>query len=120
MRPIITKVIAILLVVAAFYGAKAIIGNKKKNVPKSITNIPTAYVTPALNKIVPVSITESGRLTAKHKIDLYAEVQGVMQPTSKEFKPGTPFQKGEVLVQIKNDDYRANLQAQKSLSLIHI
>jgi multidrug efflux pump subunit AcrA (membrane-fusion protein) len=115
MRSIITRVIAILLVVGAIYGAKAIIGNKKKNIPKSISNIPTAYVTPALNKIVPVSITESGRLTAKHKIDLYAEVQGVMQPTSKEFKPGTTFQKGEILVQIKNDDYRANLQAQKSV-----
>lgn len=115
MRPIITKIIAILVVVGAIYGAKALTNSKKKKAPKAVQNTPTAYVSPVSNQIIPISINESGRLTAKHQIDLYAEVQGVMQPTAKEFKPGTRFQKGEVLVQIKNDDYRANLQAQKSV-----
>lgn len=99
----------------AIYGAKGLTNSKKKNTPKSVRNTPTAYVATVSNHIIPISIQESGRLTAKRQIDLYAEVQGVMLPTSKEFKPGTRFQKGEVLVQIKNDDNRANLQAQKSV-----
>ena len=37
-----------------------------------------------------------------------------MQPSQKEFKPGARYNKGEVLVRIKSDDYYANLQAQKS------
>lgn len=115
MRPYITQGLAILIVVGAFFGAKQIIASKKKIEKKSVTSIPTAIVQSAKNKIVPVSITESGRIVAKQRIDLYAEVQGVMEVTSKEFKPGARFKKGEVLVKIKNDDYIANLQAQKSV-----
>lgn len=114
MRPYITKLIAILLVVGAVFGAKAIKDSKQKNKPKTTVNTPTAFVIPAQNKIVPVSIIESGRLSAKYKVDLYSEVQGIMETTSKEFKPGATFRKGQTLVKIKSDDFFANLQAQKS------
>jgi multidrug efflux pump subunit AcrA (membrane-fusion protein) len=115
MRPYITKLIAILLVAGAFFGAKAIIGNKKKNKPKVTVNAPTAFVVNAKNESIPVNVKETGRLSAKYKVDLYAEVQGIMQASNKEFKAGTSFNKGENLVQIKSDDFYANLQAQKSV-----
>jgi hypothetical protein len=38
-----------------------------------------------------------------------------MERTSKEFKPGTSFKKGETIVKIRSDDFYANLQAQKSV-----
>lgn len=114
MSKYITKIIAVLLITGSFYGAKQIIASKEKKKPVNNVNIPTATIIRAVNNIVPVSINESGLLSAKYKIDLFAEVQGVMQPTRKEFKPGATFKKGEVLVKIKSDDYYANLQAQKS------
>ena len=115
MRPYITKIIAVLVLVGAFYGFNALKGSKKKNKPQITTTIPTAFIASATNKSVPVNIIESGRLSARYKIDLFAEVQGVMETTTKEFKPGAKFKKGEVLVKIKSDDYYANLQAQKSV-----
>ena len=115
MRPYITRIIALLVIIGAFYGKKLIEDSKEKKKPVSTVNIPTAQIQFAKNEIVPVSITESGLLSAKYKIDLFAEVQGVMQVTPKEFKPGAKFKKGEVLVKIKSDDYYANLQAQKSV-----
>ena len=115
MRPYITKLIALLLVAGAFFGAKKIISNKKKNKPKVTVNTPTAFVVKAQNKSIPINIKETGVLSAKYKVDLFAEVQGVMHPTNKEFKTGTSFNKGEILVKIKSDDYYANLQAQKSV-----
>jgi multidrug efflux pump subunit AcrA (membrane-fusion protein) len=115
MRPYITKLIAILLVVGAVFGAKTIISNKKKNKPKTTINIPTAFVVKAQNKIIPINIEETGRLSAKYKVDLYSEVQGIMHNTNKEFKVGNSFNKNDVLVKIKSDDYYANLQAQKSV-----
>ncbi len=115
MRPYITKIIAIIVLIGAVYGYKALKASKKKNKPQITTTIPTAFITTATNKSVPVNIIESGRLSARYRIDLFAEVQGVMETTAKEFKPGARFKKGEVLVKIKSDDYYANLQAQKSV-----
>jgi membrane fusion protein (multidrug efflux system) len=115
MRPYITKILAVVILVGAFYGARLLTDSKKKTKPKLNTNIPTAIVTKAKNKVVPVSIIENGRLSAKYKIDLFAEVQGLMEVTPKEFKPGVTFKKGEVLVKVKSEDYFANLQAQKSV-----
>ncbi|MFT4753958.1 MAG: membrane fusion protein (multidrug efflux system) [Salibacteraceae bacterium] len=115
MRAYITRIIAILVVVGAVYGKKLIEGSKEKKKPVTTINTPTATITTAKNSIVPVNIIESGLLSAKYKIDLFSEVQGVMESTSKEFKPGATFKKGAVLVKIKSADYYANLQAQKSV-----
>lgn len=111
----VTKIIAVLLIAGSIFGAGKIIDSKEKKKPVNNENIPTASINIAKNSIVPVSIIESGLLSATYKIALFAEVQGVMQSTTKEFKPGATFSKGEVLVKIKSDDYYANLQAQKSV-----
>jgi len=117
MRPYITKILALLVLVGAFFAAGMIKDSKKKNKPKLTVNIPTAFISVANNKVVPVSIIENGRLSAKYKIDLFAEVQGLMEVSSKEFKPGATFKEGQVLVKINSEDYFANLQAQKSVLL---
>ena len=115
MRPYITKIIAVLIVVGAVFGAKALIDSKKKKKAITTVNLPAAFVLKAKNEIVPVSIIENGRISAKYKIDLYSEVQGLMEVSKKEFKPGAAYRKGEVLVKIKSEDFYANLQAQKSV-----
>ncbi|MGB0391377.1 MAG: efflux RND transporter periplasmic adaptor subunit [Salibacteraceae bacterium] len=114
MSKFVTVIITLAILIGAFFGAGLIAGSKKKNKPVNTVNIPSATIKIAKNTIIPVSIIESGLLSAKYKIDLFAEVQGVMQPSSKEFKPGSRYKKGEVLVKIKSDDHYANLQAQKS------
>lgn len=115
MRPYLTKLLAIMLLVGAVFGAKLITDSKTKNKPQTTFIVPTAFVALAQNESVPVSIIESGSLSAKNKIDLFAEVQGVMEATAMDFKPGAMFQKGDVLVKIVSDDFYANLQAQKSV-----
>jgi multidrug efflux pump subunit AcrA (membrane-fusion protein) len=37
-----------------------------------------------------------------------------MESTSKEFKPGNSYRRGELMIKIRDNDYSANLQAQKS------
>ena len=100
MRKFVTSLLAVVILVGAFYGAILIKDSKKKNKPKLSSNIPTAFVAVAQNEVVPVSIVENGRLSAKYKIDLFSEVQGLMKVNSKEFKPGVAFKKGEVLMRI--------------------
>ncbi len=111
----ISIVVGIILIIGAIYGAKKIIASKPQRKAKTDKAMSTAFVQTVKNGNVPINIVESGRLVAKNKMDLYAEVQGVMQVTNREFKPGSRFTKGEVLVKIRNNDYYANLQAQKSV-----
>lgn len=115
MRPYITRIIAVFIVIGAIYGAGLISDSKKKRKAVATVNLPAAYIIKAKNEIVPVSIIENGRISAKFKIDLFAEVQGLMEVSNKEFKPGAKYKKGEVLVNIKSEDFYANLQAQKSV-----
>jgi multidrug efflux pump subunit AcrA (membrane-fusion protein) len=56
----------------------------------------------------------SGMLKALDRVDVFAEVSGVLQPTGKRFKPGNRFERGETLILIDDTVYRNNLLAQKS------
>lgn len=114
MRKIISIVLGVLLLAGAVFLAKYLIDNKKKPKPTFDKIVKTVFVEEVENKEIPIIITTSGNLTAKHKIELYAEVQGVLKPSSKEFKAGTSYSKGESIIKINSDEFYANLQSQKS------
>jgi len=114
MRKYITIFIGLVLIAASAYIAQDLANSKKQRRPKNEKAKPTVFTEVVKNSQVAISVVESGRLLAKHRIELFAEVQGVMEATGKEFKPGVFYGKGEVIVSIRNDDFYANLQAQKS------
>ena len=114
MRKIISIALGVLLLVGALFVAKYLIDNKKRPKPKFDKIVKTVFVEEVNNREIPIIITTSGNLVAKHKIDLYAEVQGVLKASSKEFKAGTMYNKGESILKINSDEFYANLQSQKS------
>lgn len=114
MRKIIIAALGIVLIIIAFLLASYFIKNKNKPKPKFDKAIKTVTIDTVINKEIPIVITASGNLVAKNKIELYAEVQGIMQPTRKEFKAGTSYRKGEILLLINSDEFYASLQSQKS------
>jgi len=114
MRKLLSIVLGILLLVGAVFVAKYLIDNKKKPKPKFDKIVKTVFVEEVENKDIPIVITTSGNLTAKNKIDLFAEVQGVLKLSAKEFKAGTSYSKGENIIRINSDEFYANLQSQKS------
>ena len=114
MRKTVTILIGLILVAGSGYIAYDLSNREKKRRPKQEKVAPTVFIESVKNTSTPVSVLESGRLMAKHRIEVFSEVQGVMQPTNKEFKPGATYSKGEIVVSIRNDDFYANLQAQKS------
>ncbi|TYA69972.1 efflux RND transporter periplasmic adaptor subunit [Seonamhaeicola marinus] len=114
MRKIISIALGVLLIAGTIFVAKSMIDNKKKPKPKFNKVVKTVFVDKVVNKEIPIVITTSGNLIAKNKIDLYAEVQGVLKPSSKEFKPGSVYTKGEHIIRINSDEFYANLQSQKS------
>jgi len=114
MRKIISIILGVALIVGAIFISKRFIDNKKKPKPTFSKIVKTVFVLEAENKEIPVIITTSGNLSAKHKIELFSEVQGVLKSSAKDFKAGTEYEKGETLIRISSDEFYANLQSQKS------
>lgn len=113
MRKIILSVLGVLLIVGAVFLAKTMIANKQKPKPKFNKIVKTVFVKEVQNKNIPIAIIANGNLLAKNRIELFSEVQGVLQ-TPKVFKPGTTYAKGETLLSINKDEFKASLQSQKS------
>jgi multidrug efflux pump subunit AcrA (membrane-fusion protein) len=114
MRKNISIAIGILLLIIAYFVVKyMILSNQKQPLPPKST-VSSVFVQTVQNKDVPIQISASGNIVAKNKIELYSEVQGVLVPLNKEFKPGTSYSKGETILRIDNQEHLANLQAQKS------
>jgi len=74
-------------------------------------------VTTVKNGTVFRTVSMSGKLEAVRKIELYAEVSGVFVDASRPFRAGNAFDRGEVLVRIKDDVYRSTVLAERSALL---
>lgn len=114
MRKIITSVLGLALLVVAFLGAKSLMSGKPQAATPPKKNITAVFTDTVHNSSIPIVITSSGNLVARNKVELFAEVQGVFEKSAHLFKPGTFYQKGELLLRINSDEHRANLKAQKS------
>jgi membrane fusion protein (multidrug efflux system) len=66
------------------------------------------------NADVPVEVHIDGKLNALNKIELYAEVNGVLRKMSKQFDEGIRYRKGETLLSLENSEATAAYLATQS------
>ena len=66
------------------------------------------------NGAVQFQLPVYGKLLAHDRIQIYAEVNGILQETGKKFLEGVSYAKGELLMRIDNTEAMANLMAQRS------
>lgn len=114
MRKYLSILFGVILLAVAVMISKKIIDNKKKPKPTFAKIVKTVFVSNVQNTTIPVVITANGNLIAQHKMQLFAEVQGVLKATSKEFKAGTSYANGETILDINDEEFLANIQSQKS------
>jgi len=114
MRKIILAILGVLLVAAAVFFGNRLVEKNQKPKPTFKRQIKTVFVEKVQNTDVPIVLSASGNLTAKNKIAIFSEVQGVLKPAIKAFKAGTYFDKNEILLSINSDEFYASLQSQKS------
>lgn len=114
MRKFILFGIGIVIILGALLGAYIIIKNSTKPEPKIDKVIKTVFVESVKNGTVPITIPTNGNLVAKNRLELYAEVQGVFQNSSHDFKAGQAYKKGETLLRINSNEYYASVQSAKS------
>ncbi len=114
MKKYITIIVAAVLIAFSFLLSNKLKNRKRPVMAARAHTAPLAYTTSVENKNMPVTIPASGSLVAKNKIKLYSEVQGVLEITSKEFKPGVWFAKGDLVYKLNSDEFYTSLLAQKS------
>lgn len=114
MRKIITSILGILIVVGAVFWSKKISNQKQTPRPKAEKLITSVFTQTVENTSTPITISTSGNLMAKNRIELFAEVQGVFESTGRDFLPGEYYKKGATLIKINSQEHRANLRSLKS------
>lgn len=102
------------MLAASIFVARRLIDNKKGVKPEVAKAIASVYVDTVSNTTIPIVVPAHGNLTAVNKVELYAEVQGVFLRSSKAFKAGQMYRKGDILLEIDAAEYKASLVAQKS------
>jgi len=113
-RRIILFIIGALLIIGAFFGASAIVKSKKRERPKAEKVVKTVFAEIVHNSTIPITIEANGTLTAKNRLELFAEVQGVFRSSTRDFKAGQDYLRGETLLSIDASEYYASVQAAKS------
>ncbi|MEZ4848898.1 MAG: HlyD family efflux transporter periplasmic adaptor subunit [Bacteroidia bacterium] len=114
-RKIVLAVIGVGLIVVAILVARNTISNRKEWRPNSAGKLVTGvFVEKVKNTSSEITITTSGNLRAKNRLELYSEVQGIFNHSSHPFKPGTWYRKGEILLKVDDKEEVIALKAQKS------
>lgn len=113
-RKIILSALGILIIVAAVFGARAIVDSNVKEAPSQDKIVKTVFVDTVQNDTVPIVVPANGRVTALQKLELFSEVQGIFQNSSKPFKAGQKYQRGQVLLDINSAEFAASVRAAKS------
>lgn len=114
MRKIILSVVGVLLIVGAYFASNLIANNKKEKRPVPEKIVKTVFIDTVKNSTIQIVIPANGSLSAKRRLELYSEVQGVFKTGGKLFKPGQKYRQGETLIRIDASEYYASVQSSKS------
>ncbi len=113
-RKITLSALGVLLIVAAVFGAKAIIDSKEQPEANVRKTVKTVFVDTIQNSTISINIPANGNLVAKQRVELYAEVQGVFRYSAKPFRTGQTYNRGQTLLKIDAAEYQASVQSAKS------
>ncbi|MCB0688314.1 MAG: HlyD family efflux transporter periplasmic adaptor subunit, partial [Saprospiraceae bacterium] len=114
MRKTILFILGLIIIGGAVFISKKIIENKQIPAPREKKIITSVFTQPVTNASIPVTVSTNGLLTAKYRLELYSEVQGVFNESATDFKPGAYYSENSILLKINSDEHQATLRAQKS------
>lgn len=114
MRKVITSILGLLMIFGAVMVARQLAASRNQPKPVESKVVLPVSVETVQNSSTPITLKTSGNLVAKNKVDLYSEVSGIFKSSTREYKPGSPYRKGQTLLLIDSEEFKANIKAQKS------
>lgn len=113
-RKIILSILGLLIIAGAFALSQYLADMKEEPVPVEQKKVNSVFAQTVKNTSTPITLTANGSLMARDRVDLFSEVQGIFEKSANAFKPGSYFSKGQTLLHINSDEFRANIRAQKA------
>lgn len=114
MRRTILVIIGSLFLGGSFYLAYYLVNKPKiDNTNKKNLFKPVA-VQKVKNQDIPITVKTNGVAEAIKKFELFSEVEGVFEYSSKDFRSGQSFKKGQILLRINSEEFQANVISAKS------
>ncbi|PKQ60225.1 hypothetical protein BZG02_20170 [Labilibaculum filiforme] len=104
------------LVIVACFGITFFFASMKE-APKEREAVLKEIIVPVQsikNEKISLELSVVGKLEARDKVEVYSEVTGILMASSKQFLEGVKFNKGEKLIAIQDDKYRAEVYSQRS------
>ena len=122
MSPLLQKVLrllaGILILFVGFFAMKSLIGMKQSpSVTLPETMARPVRTTVVLNTQVTPKVPVEGRVQAWNRIDLFAEVNGVLSLMGEDFREGKSFKEGEIILNLDDSESRSNLTSARSIFL---
>lgn len=122
MSPLLQKVLrllaGILILFLGFSVMQSLIGMKQSpSVTLPETMARPVRTTVVLNTDVTPRVPVEGRVQAWNRIDLFAEVNGVLSFMGEEFREGKSFKAGEIILNLDDSESRSNLKSARSVYL---
>ncbi len=115
MRKYLSIILGIIVLILGIVFFKILNSEKESSKDIGIKSIvPTVDVKTVSLSAIPYVFEATGTLEAKEKIELYSEVQGLLQKTKTPFKIGNSFQHGQVLIRINSGEHQAQLKSSRS------
>lgn len=118
MKGILRALTGLLIIGAGLFAARTLIGMKEQ---RPVVSPPRAT---KLVKTLPVTLSSEppltfikGRVTSVDKIEVFAEVNGVVLPSAKVFREGVRFERGETMLRLDDTEPKMALLAQRSAFL---
>jgi len=108
-------ILGVLVAISLFITAFVLAGMKeppRENEP--IVKKMQIPVQKVMNEELALKHSVIGTLQAHEKVEIYAEVSGILKRTDRQFLEGLNYKKGEVLLQINDTKMRTSLYAKKS------
>jgi len=114
MRKLLLIILGLIILAGASYGAYTLINAPKKADQAKAKVYKPIAIDKVKNKDIPVIVKTNGVAEALKKFEIFSEVQGVFQYSSKDFRAGQSYKKGQILLKINNEEFRANVISAKS------
>lgn len=114
MRKIILFIFGILFLGGAVYTAYYLINKPKEENNKTQKLYKPIAVDSIVNTNIPITVKTNGVAEALQKFELFSEVEGVFEYSSKEFRTGQRYKKGQILLKINSEEFQANVISAKS------
>ena len=98
----------------AYLLSNLILGSEKNEVSSVSEVSKLVSVTDVKNSVSPVNLSVDGRIKSKNKIDIYSEVQGIVNINGNAFKEGKTFKKNDIILSIKSDEFSTSVKQARS------